>query len=533
MTDVRLGAPDGLADQGTAPTNASQHVLTAFCQTIIDQSALPSALLVGPDFIVQCVSPAFAAMVGREAAELCGRPIGQGLAHLDTAALLAALDQAALSGEAAACRQALHPHPAHGPVAWSAMLFPLPASGDGPRALFLELQDTTAQQLAAQLADDIRAINEQLVLTQVRAHEAAEQLRDHLAFLQALTHSLHDGVCAIDLDGRLSYVNAGAERMLGRPAADLLGRLAVEAIALAGPAAAARGGAPPFAAVLRTAEPHHDDDALLIQPDGAILRISYSMDPIRGAGAVLGVVAVMHDISALRRLQATREEYMALLSHDLRSPLTTILGTAELLQRRLAALGLAREVTRAETIVTSSNRMARMIEDTLEQSALEAGGAPPKRSIIDARRFLQRVVAQLPTDADRRRISLETPDSLLVCGDASQIERTLVNLLGNALKYSPPLSAVEVRLAAHAGEAWVVVRDHGVGLHAEDLPRLFAKHYRARTAGDIPGTGLGLYGSQLMAAANGGRIWAESEVGLGSTFTLALPLAPEGSPSPE
>ncbi|HEY1015529.1 MAG TPA: PAS domain-containing protein, partial [Herpetosiphonaceae bacterium] len=225
MATTRFDSPDGTADHGSSPMDsATESSLTAFCRTLIDQSQLPSALLVGPEFHIQCVSPAFAVLMGQAAAELCGRPMRDSAPRIGAGNLLETLEQVSISGEARSCRQTLPPNQQHEMIAWTAMLYPLPAGSGAPPAIFMELHDTTDQQLATQLADDIRAINEQLVLTQIRAHETAEQLREHLAFLQALTQSLHDGVYAVDPEGRVSYVNASAERMLGQPAAALIGR---------------------------------------------------------------------------------------------------------------------------------------------------------------------------------------------------------------------------------------------------------------------------------------------------------------------
>lgn len=382
-------------------------------------------------------------------------------------------------------------------------------------------------EAAQRVAEELQSINQQMIITRLREQAVAEQLVVQLAFIQALTHSLSEGVYALDIAERVSYVNHSAERMLGWMEGDLLGKHARDVVPVRVHATNIGVEATtPFAEVIRTGLAYRDDDALLTQRHGATMTVSYTMAPICSAGAIIGAVAVMHDVSALRRLQQTREEYLTLMSHDLRSPLTTILGTAELLQRRLRKHGLTREVTQTETIIASSHRIDHMIQDVLDQSALEVGIALTERSPIDLVPVMHTMIAQLPTAIDRKRIHLETVERLLMVGDVHQIERVLVNLLSNALKYSPPNRTVEVRLSSDDQRVLVAVRDYGVGIHAEDIPQLFAKHYRARTAGDTKGTGLGLYSSQLIVAAHYGRLWVDSTVGVGSTFNVAFPVAP-------
>ena len=509
-------------------TPAGLTTLATFCRTMIAHSPIPLAIIRGSDHLVECVSLGFARLVEREVADLCGHPLDEVLAGIQTLDMLNALDHAYRTGEDVSVQETPHSHPQHGLVAWTYVICPIPDRAGHPSALLLEMQDTTAQQRTAQAADEIRSINEQLVLNRLHEHTITEQLGVQLAFIQALTHSLSDGVYALDTSGRVSYVNHSAERMLGWMATDLVGQSAQAVIAVRVHATTAeQGDAPPFGEVLRSGVLYRDDDALLTQRDGTTLTVAYTLAPIQSAGAIIGAVAVMHDVSTLRRLQHTREEYLTLLSHDLRSPLTTISGTAELLQRRLQKHDLPRETAYAETIISSSRRMNSMIQDVLDQSALEGQGHSVQTTYttFDLSFVLRLMVKQLPTVTERNRIQLETVDHLMIAGDVTQIERVLVNLLSNALKYSPSDRPVAVQLSTNGQQALVSVRDEGVGIHTEDLPQLFAKYYRARTAGDVKGTGLGLYSSQLIVAAHGGQLWVESTVGVGSTFSVAFPIA--------
>jgi signal transduction histidine kinase len=128
---------------------------------------------------------------------------------------------------------------------------------------------------------------------------------------------------------------------------------------------------------------------------------------------------------------------------------------------------------------------------------------------------------------DRARVTLDAIPTLLVVVEVAQIERVIVNLLTNALKFSPPATPIVVHVAQQATDAIVSVTDQGIGIAPEDLPHLFEKHYRAQAVGQIAGNGLGLYSSRLIVEAHGGRLRAVSTAGVGTTFTVILPLPAE------
>jgi signal transduction histidine kinase len=219
-----------------------------------------------------------------------------------------------------------------------------------------------------------------------------------------------------------------------------------------------------------------------------------------------------------------REEYLALMSHDLRAPLTAILGRAQLLERRLTQHGLAREAASANIIVQSSIRMDDMIEGLLDRTRTDAIMDAQQRSGIDLVAVVRQMLDQTIAPDDRARVTLDAIPTLLVVVEVAQIERVVVNLLTNALKFSARPTPIVVQVYQQATDAIIAITDHGSGIAPEDLPHLFEKHYRAQTVGQIAGNGLGLYTSRLIVEAQGGRLWAESTVGLGSTFTVALPL---------
>jgi len=239
-------------------------------------------------------------------------------------------------------------------------------------------------------------------------------------------------------------------------------------------------------------------------------------------GRVQLAIIVHRDVTRLRELERSREEFLSLVSHDLRAPLTVVQGNAQMIQRHANNPEMVR--SSAEAVFTAARRMDRMIQDLVDSVRLESGQLRLQRMTLDVASFTLDLKQRLSISMDMDRISVEvreTPSA--VSADPDRLERILTNLLSNALKYSE--DRVEVRVESMAGEVRVSVADRGPGISTEDLPHLFERFYRARNAQRKDGLGLGLFITRMLVEAHGGRIWAESEPGRGSTFTFTLPMA--------
>jgi PAS domain S-box-containing protein len=368
-------------------------------------------------------------------------------------------------------------------------------------------------------------VSEQLLIAGLHQHELAGHLSRQLAFSRTITESLVEGVVAVDGAQQVTFINPAAEHLLGWRGADLLGK-DLQRVALVHGTAGTKPSesAVPVVEVLRDGAIYRDTHAVFRRKDGTVFPVAYSIAPIITGGHVVGAVVAFRDIAEEQRLQQLRDEYLQLISHDLRGPLAVILGYAQMLQERLAAQGLAREGQHVTAIVDSSTRMNRLIQDLLDRSLMEARPTEFHLVLIDLVQVLERSVNETIPPVERSRLAIEAGGPLLVGADPSQIERVISNLLTNALKYSPPDSPVVVRLNRVGQHAMIAVMDRGVGIPLDEMPHLFEKHYRASTAGTAAGLGLGLYGSRLIAEAHGGRIWAESTVGTGSIFMFSLPI---------
>lgn len=226
------------------------------------------------------------------------------------------------------------------------------------------------------------------------------------------------------------------------------------------------------------------------------------------------------------RRTAQLEDLLWAVSHDLRAPLTVIQGQAQLLGRSLERAGTEREKANAEAVAAGARRMNSMIQDLVDSVRMEAGQLELSRQPVALRPFVLDLVERLSGVLNPERIKVEIPKALpKVSADPDRLERIMINLVTNALKYSPPDSEVLVRGRRRGGEVVVSIIDRGMGFTPEDLSHLFERFFRAEPALRGEGLGLGLYITRTLVEAHGGRIWAESELGKGSTFYFTLPIA--------
>ena len=225
------------------------------------------------------------------------------------------------------------------------------------------------------------------------------------------------------------------------------------------------------------------------------------------------------EAEALRRSDLVKTALLRAVSHDLRSPLTGIRTAVGALRNPTLHLSNEDRLELLETIDLDSDRLSRLVGDLLDLSRLEAGGAAPEAEVWSLDDLVREAIDALDA-RDRVELAGEAP---LVNVDATQIQRVLANLIENALKFSPPDARVHVRITATRKEAIVRVVDQGPGLAENELERVFEPFYR-RGSDTRSGAGLGLAIARGFAAANGGRVWAESRPGQGATFALALPV---------
>ncbi|HEY7745688.1 MAG TPA: PAS domain S-box protein [Desulfuromonadales bacterium] len=356
-----------------------------------------------------------------------------------------------------------------------------------------------------------------------------------LAELDATINSIADGVVVYGPEMTIVRMNPAAEKILGpspqgvkEPLSERVARLRVET---AEGAPFALTETPGWRAL--HGETVHGSIMVLHPPGRAAVWASASAAPIRnGEGRLLGAVATFSDITAMRELQQEREIFLHTVSHDLRTPLTVIQGYAQLLRETLMREGCGESAgLMCDEVLKGAQRMNRMIEALVDVARLEGGQLVPKASTLLLGSFVQQLLGRLQGVRlkgflETGRLTAEIPADLPpVMADPDLLERILLNLLTNAMKYSPAESPVRLEARRKEGEIEISVIDRGEGIAPEDQSCIFERFCRLAGVRRGDSVGLGLYITRKLVEAQGGSIRVESAPGEGSTFFFTLPLA--------
>ncbi len=354
-----------------------------------------------------------------------------------------------------------------------------------------------------------------------RADRVAEELAADRHDHDLLLESLPQGVITIDRELRIVAANAAAHGFLDRQPGSLIGRTVIEAFLDAQVEGIARAALDQGSAVGEVGRADPSTRRLLVRARRS------------SAG---GAWLILEDVSELRRLQQIRAEFIDNLSHELRTPLTTVSLLAETLTREAEAAGDAIPLKmrdRIGKIEVETGHLVQMVSELLDLSRIESGGSIGTVDVLDLGQIASESIERLRLFADRQGVTLRVgrhPPLPPVQGDEERIGQVFVNLLHNAVKFSPDGGAVIVKVGTEAGRVVTSIADHGVGIPRAAQARIFERFYkvdRARVRGEAGGTGLGLAIARHIIEQHGGTIWVESTEGVGSTFSFGLPIAAE------
>ena len=228
-------------------------------------------------------------------------------------------------------------------------------------------------------------------------------------------------------------------------------------------------------------------------------------------------------------LEQRKDTFMSMASHELKTPVTSLKGFTQLLKRRVEKQDIEGSSDLLVRMETQIARLTKLIEDLLDVSKIQAGGLEyaEERIAIDA--LIQDIVETIQHINATHTIHMHGTSHKYVIGDSDRLGQVFINLMTNAIKYSPQATSVDVSMAATNDEVLVGVRDYGVGIPEEHLSKVFERFYRAHDAKQqtVPGLGMGLYIAHEIVKRHGGRIWVESTEGKGATFYVALPTETE------
>jgi two-component system sensor histidine kinase SenX3 len=343
--------------------------------------------------------------------------------------------------------------------------------------------------------------------------ETERESADRVARAEAVQHWLlaaldeaTDAIVVVDRIGREVVRNAPARRFDGARHGEVLARDAVDELLQT-----ALGGVT------------SQRELQLYGPPRQVIQLRSF--PLRRDGEVVGAVAFTRDISESRRVESVRRDFVANVSHELKTPI----GALGLLAETMASTDDPKVVQQlADRVVREADRLSRIVDDLLDLSQIEAQEAP-LRVPIPVNVLVHESVDLVQAAADLAEVPIhitpEPPDVEITC-DRRQLRSAIVNLLDNAIKYSGPREPVEIGARVEGDRVALRVRDHGIGIPTRDLERIFERFYRVDRARsrETGGTGLGLSIVRHVAQAHGGDVTVESREGEGSLFTLHLPI---------
>ncbi|OAT85227.1 ATP-binding protein [Desulfotomaculum copahuensis] len=373
------------------------------------------------------------------------------------------------------------------------------------------------QQVPVTSRDEVGQLAENFNHLAVTLEKTVDALRQEKSKMENILVNMSEGVLAVNRKGTVMLCNPAAAQVLGVDAAAVTGQQLPPELP----------PAPLFETVLETGISQTAE----FTPDNGRTYVLAQAAPLeRRGGEIYGAVGVLQDITGLRQLEQLRRDFVANVSHELRTPLTTIQGFIEAMQDGMAGDTAVRErylqVMHRETV-----RLNRLIHDLLDLSRLEAGKVEWEINLVEIPDLFSRVLFKFQSQITATQLTVQQavqPGLPPVLGNEDRIEQVLINLLGNAIRFSSPGGLIELRAAAENGKVTVVVRDTGPGIPPGDLPHIWERFYRveksrSRSRG---GTGLGLAIVKHIIEAHGGEVAVQSEPGRGSSFKFTLTAAP-------
>ncbi|HEY4325028.1 MAG TPA: ATP-binding protein [Mucilaginibacter sp.] len=359
------------------------------------------------------------------------------------------------------------------------------------------------------------------------------QAEEKQALLAAIIASSEDVIISKTLEGVITSWNPAAEKLFGYKEAEVVGRH----ISIIIPQERIKEEEY-IIGMIKAGKKVDHFETFRAAKDGHQIPISLTVSPIEDVnGTIIGASKIARDITAQREAKETavrlyeqvrvlnekKDEFIGLASHELKTPLTSISGYLQIMSKLVKDEKAKQFLQKTRQQV---KRLNALVSDLLDVSKIEAGKLQLVSEKFNIRQVIDDTIELVAYGNTRYNVILETDiDELFINGDPQRIEQVILNLLTNAIRYSPGTDRVEVFLQSKGDELKIGIRDFGVGIRADKLKNIFTRFYRVDDLNPhISGLGIGLYLSHEIVSRHGGQIWAESEPGKGSTFWFTLPL---------
>jgi PAS domain S-box-containing protein len=371
------------------------------------------------------------------------------------------------------------------------------------------------------------------LVTAVRLQQEGARLRQENRQLGSILHFSGDGIVTVDANLRITGFNPAMEQMTAWRPHEVVGRFYYDILRPHDPQGHPLSfGRDPLVQAISSGKTITNQELILLARDGQKVNVTVSAAAVRSPqGQPISAVLNVRDITRSRETEELRSTFISVISHELQTPIAIIKGYASTLAREDVSLDPESLRERLAAIEDEADRLSHLVGNLLYASRIQAGGLKMERTEIDlgevTRSVVRRFAARSPSLDIKVRLPSEFPP---VLADRERIEEVLMNLLDNAVKYSPKGQPIRVTGRVTEDEVTISVTDAGQGIPLREQERIFERFQRVENAANrrTQGAGLGLFICRAIVAAHGGHIWVQSELGHGATFSFSLPTQHSG-----
>jgi two-component system phosphate regulon sensor histidine kinase PhoR len=397
----------------------------------------------------------------------------------------------------------------------------------------LEAAQALTRKFNLHLEDTVRLRTKDLEDSIYQKTLVEKELRDKQEQLSRVLETMAEGVGIVDLEGNLTYTNPMAKKILGltdrQPLSSIYGDHNWSNVKIEGEAL--KADEHPVTIALKKETPVYDYEIGIQPVDGERFYISINAAPIRSEnGDIIAGIATFMDVTQRRKITQQKDEFISVASHELKTPITSLKASLQLLQRLNTGIESALFHKLMDQASKSMNRVTVLIEDLLNASKFTGGQLHLNKQQVNLYKLISGCCEDIRVEG-QYHINIKGDKSLEVNADPNKIDQVVINFLNNAIKYGSQSFDIDVYIKQQGDAVRVSVSDKGPGIKAEVIPHLFERYYRVdHTGRQYSGLGLGLYISSEIVKKHNGQIGVDSVPGKGSTFWFSLPLIASSSP---